>query len=112
MSELVREARECFKALGDAGTDAPSPEAVAKARETARRFSNIHPPVEKAFALTLDAFAKDAYQRGLREGAEREREACANVVMEFHFEMARRSYPPPKILKNIAGAIRAQGDGR
>ena len=34
-----------------------------------------------------------------------EREACAKVLRDKHDELAKRSYPPPKILLEMEGAI-------
>ncbi|MGI9345524.1 MAG: hypothetical protein ACR2PW_04585 [Gammaproteobacteria bacterium] len=38
-----------------------------------------------------------------------EREKCAQVLDAMHAEREQRSYPPPKILKEAAQAIRARG---
>ena len=38
------------------------------------------------------------------------REACAKVLEDKHSEMAARTYPPPKILMELAAAIRMRSN--
>ena len=98
-------------------TDTPSPEAVSKAQEIIPDYLQLtYPSVRDEtrinIALALDAFAKDAdqtgYQRGLREGAEREREECAQVADEYPNRDPAEDGNGYWAAEEIAKAIRAR----
>lgn len=54
--------------------------------------------------------AQDMLMRFAQAVAAVEREACAKVCEAKHAELATRSYPPPKILKEMATTIRKRSN--